>query len=135
MCRKPSDASGAPTGNNGGYCISYCLLPTGYNSSDLFAGAALPSGTCTGDAICFPAISSSQGEGDLGACFDGCVNDTDCRESEGYFCFKSFGLQSGGSKTFTNGICYPITNCDTAGCPTNYSCVVSGTKSVCAPVS
>lgn len=132
ICLAATTASGAPTGNNGGYCISYCVLPAGYNGSDLYAGDTLPNGPCVGDAVCFPAISS-QAEGDLGACYDGCVADTDCRQDEGYFCFRTFALQSGASKTFTNGICYPLTNCDTDGCPTGYTCTVSGTRSVCAP--
>lgn len=126
-------SSGAPTGNNGGYCISYCVLPPGYNGNDLFAGDTLPTGSCTGDAVCFPAIAG-QAEGDLGACYDGCTVDSDCRRDEGYFCFRTFGLQSGDSKTFMNGVCYPITNCDAAGCPAGYGCDVSGSRAVCAPL-
>jgi len=132
ICSREESNTGAPTGNNGGYCLGYCQLPPGYNSSDLFAGDTLPSGTCTGDAVCFPAINT-QADGDLGACFDGCVQDSDCREDDGYFCFRTFPLSSGDAHTFTNGICYPITNCDTAGCPTGYACTVVGTRSVCAP--
>lgn len=132
ICLEQASAAGAPTGNNGGYCIAYCVLPPGYNGNDLYAGDTLPTGTCTGDAVCFPAINT-QADGDLGACFDGCVADSDCRADEGYFCFRTFPLASGDTKTFMNGICYPVIDCDTAGCPTGYTCTVVGTRSVCAP--
>jgi hypothetical protein len=90
----------------GGYCVSYCILPAGYNSNDLFAGDTLPSGACGDDAVCFPAINT-QAEGDLGACFDGCQTNADCRVGEGYECRRTFGLSSGDSKTFMNGVCLP----------------------------
>jgi len=126
--------NGVPTGWIGGYCVGNCLLPTGYNPNTFFAGTALPAGSCTGNAICFP-VGGTQGDGDLGTCYDACTTPSDCRL--GYSCLRQFQLGSGGTATFTNGLCVPV-NCTPGACPTGYECVTvtaadGSTRNVCAP--
>ncbi len=128
----PGDNSGTPTGWNNGYCLGRCALASGWNSNDLFAGDALPT-NCADGNVCFPTGDFT--ELSPGACVSVCNSDADCRQSEGYACLKTFGLASG-SKTFTNGVCFPV-DCSETACPAGYSCQTvstsSGTDSVCAP--
>ncbi|MCC6874457.1 MAG: hypothetical protein IT378_09160 [Sandaracinaceae bacterium] len=132
-CIPETNATGVPTGWIHGYCVGNCVLPRGYNSNTYFDGDALPAATCPGDAVCLPA-GSTQSRGDLGTCYDQCTSNGDCRE--GYGCLQQFGLQSGGTASFSNGLCVPA-NCQSSGCPTGYECVtVTGLngqpRAVCA---
>jgi hypothetical protein len=135
--------AGTPTGFNGGYCFGPCIIPEGWNTNTLYStpdcgeadqpDCTLPSASCPGDAVCFPDFGFARG--DLGVCLDGCLDDTDCRQAEGYQCVRSFAL-AGGTRTFVNGICQPI-NCMATPCPDGYTCrtiTAGGRRSyVCAP--
>ena len=119
------DSMGAPfqTGSNGGYCLSRCILPQGYNSSDIWSGMDLPRSNCPEGGVCF--ISRTYAEGDIGTCLPSCMQDSDCRASEGYFCRKTFQLSATRSRTFNTGFCTPINCAATTGtrtCPTGYTC-------------
>jgi hypothetical protein len=122
------DSTGAPfqTGNNGGFCVSRCILPQGYNSSNIWMNEdspnELPRGNCPANGICF--ISRTYAEGDIGTCLQACTEDSDCRVSEGYACRKTFRLSATRTRTFTNGYCEPF-DCAATGaraCPTGYMC-------------
>ena len=133
-CVPEVNEMGAPTGWVGGYCVGSCVLPSGFNNNDFFAGDALPAGSCEGEAVCIPA-GDGQSRGDLGRCYASCAGDGDCRE--GYTCLQEFQLASGGTSSYSNGICVPG-NCQMDGCPSGYSCVtVTGSdgnpRAVCAP--
>ncbi len=123
-----------PTGWNSGYCYGFCILPMGYNTNTLFSEDTLPQGTCAENDICFP--NGSYTRGDLGICFQGCITNDDCRVDEGYVCRSSWRLASGDTRTFTNGICVPMTCSATSPCPTGFTCrtvtTTSGTSYVCA---
>lgn len=144
------DSAGNPvqTGDNGGYCISRCILPSGYNSSTLWNEPELPQSNCAAGGVCFPARYYA--EGDLGICLPGCNSDSDCRVSEGYGCRRTFRVSATRTRTFTRGYCAPIDcvmpSADAGApadggvnrnCPTGYSCVTltrSGqTLSRCLP--
>lgn len=136
------DSMGVPfeTGFNGGFCYARCILPSGYNSSNLWAGDTLPQANCPDHAICFP--NGSLAEQDLGICLPSCSADSDCRESEGYKCRKSFVLGTAAAPhtyRFMNGYCTPY-DCAAAGaaaCPTGLMCrrTTSGTTTTgrCIP--
>nr|MBK7065824.1 hypothetical protein [Deltaproteobacteria bacterium] len=133
------DSTGAPfqTGNNGGFCVSRCILPQGYNSSNIWTDMELPRSNCPANGICF--ISRTFAEGDLGTCVQSCTEDSDCRVSEGYACRKTFRVTATRTRTFTNGFCEPF-DCAATGaraCPTGYTCrrSMSGTTVVgdCVP--
>jgi hypothetical protein len=102
-CRSGACLTEAGNGWPGGYCVGNCILPSGFNTSTFYNGDSLPRGTCAGDAICLPV--GSQAEGDLGTCYDQCVDDGDCRT--GYGCLKDFQLGSGGVSSYDNGVCVP----------------------------
>lgn len=116
-------SAGAPTGWNGGYCLGACLLPMGYNTNTFFSGDAYPTEQCADAQVCYPVGSLTRG--DPGVCVSVCDTDADCREDEGYACDKTVGLSDGSTKTFTNGVCFPI-NCAERTCPTGYECVGVG---------
>jgi len=133
-CITEVDDAGQPSGWVGGYCISNCILPPGYNTNSFFEGDALPSGSCPGDTVCLPRTFRAASRGDLGACYDQCTGDGDCRQ--GYTCLQEFRVGMG-SASYSNGVCVPG-NCMEDGCPTGYGCVVlnEGTmdaRAVCAP--
>lgn len=133
QCFVDENAAGQPTGWAEGYCVSNCILPPGYNNNDFFAGDAFPNGGCPGDAICLPADFSQTAQRDLGRCYDQCVTDGDCRT--GYACLKDIQLASGGTSSYSNGLCVPG-DCRMTGCPTGYTCqtvtTTSGTtRNVC----
>lgn len=119
-----NDSAGVPiyTGNVGGFCLARCSLPSGYNSSTLWPDtAALPQSNCPDHSVCFP--NGSLAEGDLGTCLAACSADSDCRMAEGYFCHKTFTINSR-SRTFGVGFCEPF-DCaamPTRRCPTGYTC-------------
>lgn len=99
-CRSGICAGGWP----GGYCVGSCRLPAGFNSSTFWAEDELPRGTCADPTdVCLPEESTARG--DLGNCFRGCTDDTECRS--GYTCFRTFNLQSG-PRTFSRGFCRPV---------------------------
>lgn len=123
----------APTGWAEGYCLSYCTLPAGFNNNDFFAGDALPPSTCPGqNPVCIPVSNRSNSRLDLGNCYQGCVENDDCRD--GYACQRQFG-----SRQFDNGICVPgpCSGLIRVDCPENYTCVdvqtPQGVTSRCAP--
>ncbi len=132
QCLLERSTAGTPTGWNGGYCYGPCILPNGYNTNTFFDGTALPQGTCPEGDVCF--VNGSYTRGDLGACLHGCATDADCRGAEGYSCLKDFDLPSGGTSSYTNGVCLPI-DCNVDDCPTGYMCqsvaTASGTRYVC----
>lgn len=121
------DSRGNPfyTGWNGGYCVSRCILPQGFNSSTFWGAAGmtvdLPQASCPMGGVCLPA--SSYARGDLGTCYKGCVNNTDCRAAEGYFCQRSIQLSATTSRRFSNGFCIPVNCMNTmTPCPTGFDC-------------
>lgn len=109
-CSSPTAcASGAclPEANGwtDGYCIANCVLPMGFNTNTFYEGDVLPPGGCSDGGICMP-FNGSFADRDLGLCFHGCAEDTDCRS--GYFCRKQYQLQMGGPTfSFDNGVCWP----------------------------
>jgi hypothetical protein len=103
QCIGEVDASGAPTGWNGGYCAANCILPAGYSNSQFWVDSVLPQSTCVGDAVCLPSNSNSRG--DLGTCYDACTGDGDCRA--GYTCLKDIQLGNGTVRNYENGLCVP----------------------------
>lgn len=107
------------TGWAGGYCMTQCILPMGYNTNTFYSGDALPPGTCAGDSVCFP--NGSYTRGDVGVCLRECTTDADCRQDEGYTCLKEYGLPSGDTATYTNGVCLPM-DCQSTACPVGYEC-------------
>ena len=132
QCLAEQGSDGTPTGWIGGYCVSNCILPTGFNNNDFFAGPALPNGGCPA-GVCLPAVGGNNSVRDLGRCYVECVSDGDCRG--GYTCLKDISLSSGGTSSYSNGLCVPA-NCEREGCPTGYTCQMvtdSGgrTRSVC----
>ncbi len=121
------DSRGNPfyTGWNGGYCTARCILPQGFNSSTFWGPAGmtvdLPQASCPTGGICFPA--SSLARGDLGVCYMGCQQNSDCRTAEGYFCQKTVQLTQTTSRRFSNGFCIPVNCMNTATpCPTGLTC-------------
>lgn len=133
------DSAGAPfqTGNNGGFCVSRCILPQGYNSSNIWSDDELPRSNCPANGVCF--ISRTYAEGDVGTCVQSCTEDSDCRVSEGYACRKTFRLSATRTRTFDNGFCEPF-DCAAPrarACPSGYTCrrTMSGTTVVgdCIP--
>ncbi|MEM9071212.1 MAG: hypothetical protein AAGE52_22060 [Myxococcota bacterium] len=108
-----------PTGWNGGYCLGACRIPAGYNTNTFYSGDAYPTEQCPDNNVCYPADSYARGN--EGLCLTACETDDDCRASEGYFCDRMVSLTSGDTKTFTNGICFPI-DCSMRDCPTGYAC-------------
>jgi hypothetical protein len=143
-CAAPFNGA-TPTGFNGGYCFGFCVLDQGWNTSTLYGRpdcgdtamgqppCDLPGGSCPGDSVCFPYVSFT--ERDLGICLDGCVDDSDCRTAEAYYCQRTWAV-AGGTRTFANGVCQPI-NCMSSPCPDGYTCrtirTTRGTNYVCAP--
>ncbi len=117
-CVAEASPTGVPTGWVGGYCVSNCILPGGYNTSSFFEGSELPQGTCPEGGLCIPS-GQGQARGDMGSCYVECRSATDCRP--GYTCLSSFGLGSGGTANYTNGICVPA-DCSRVACPSGYTC-------------
>lgn len=147
------DSTGAPyqTGNNGGFCIGRCILPQGYNSSNLWTDPELPQSNCPAGGVCF--LYRTYAEGDVGLCYQGCAQDSDCRVDQGYGCRRTFRVSATRTRTFTRGYCAPI-DCVAPGgdggvaadagtgartCPSGYTCVTrttSGTAtSRCLPAT
>lgn len=122
------ETNGGPTGFNGGYCIGNCILPVGYNTNTFFFEDAYPTEQCPDAHVCYP--NGSLARGNAGICLHVCVEDSDCREDDGFFCSRTVQLSSG-SKTFDNGVCLPI-DCATRMCPAGLTCRRVGEDSVCA---
>ena len=70
QCRSGMCWDEANDGFTGGYCYSYC---------------ALDIGVCPGDNRC----SDVFGDPLVGGCLDGCVNNPQCRQAEGYTCINN----------------------------------------------
>ena len=87
-----------PTFTISRFCISALLAAAGLAMSVTHASAA------------------SQCKGMLE---NACLADGDCRT--GYTCLKEIGLASGGTSTYSNGLCVPG-DCSETGCPTGYTC-------------
>lgn len=134
-CITERNDSGTPTGWNGGACIGNCILEPGWNSNDLYFGDAYPTEACPDGNVCYPTGELVQGS--PGVCLQVCDTNADCREAEGYECSKSVELAMG-TKTFTNGICFPV-DCAETPCPAGFMCTSipdgrGGSRSVCAPM-
>jgi hypothetical protein len=132
-CAEPSDCRSAdspyaelfPTscivtavnGWPGGYCTDFCELP-----DDPFAPPALVRSNCPEGAVCLPRSQGPNPEPDeeIGACFDECASDADCRVDDGYYCRRTFWRPSG-EITFSNGYCAP-NHCQSRGCPFSFVC-------------
>jgi len=115
---------GTPTGWTDGYCIGNCILPVGYNTNTFYrmgdGSEELPQAGCPDTDVCYPGYGSYT-RGDIGVCLQECSTDADCRAMAGYTCRKEFPLASGGTSTYTNGVCFPI-NCRDTPCPDGMTC-------------
>jgi hypothetical protein len=130
-CIVPTATSGLPSGWNNGYCISTCRLTDGWTDTALYTGTSFPQSNCPTGAICFPNSNDLAMDGP-GECFHGCMQDSDCRASEGYYCHKTFGLirlhpdhtTYVVNHTWDNGICEPVDclNDTSHPCPSGYTC-------------
>ena len=118
------------TGWNGGMCTARCILPQGYNPSTFWdedtdgGPRLLPRANCPMSSICAP--NGSFAEGDLGICLPECMSNTDCRESDGYYCRKTFQLSATNTQRYANGYCVPrnclSTEAAQRGCATGLTC-------------
>lgn len=130
-CITETDEGGAPTGWNGGSCIGACALEPGWNSNDFYFGDAYPTEACPDNNVCYPTGELVQGS--PGVCVKACESNDDCRADEGYECSKTVQLSSGETKTFTNGVCFPV-ECPETPCPPGFECTDNGRRFVCAPM-
>ena len=124
-CVAATTSSGVHTGWNAGYCTGSCTLTAGWSSAQLWGGTEFPRANCPMGAICFPDGTPGIAERDPGTCFKECRSDSDCRQSEGYACRRTFN-RGARPFTWTNGICLPR-SCDPAPtamdvCPSGFYC-------------
>jgi hypothetical protein len=113
--------TGTFSGWNNGNCYSACMLPSGWNPGSLWPTEVFPPGNCPMGNICFPN-GGGLAERDPGICLHECRANSDCRQSEGYVCKRTFN-RGRTPHTWMNGYCAPM-DCLVTGmiCPSGYMC-------------